>query len=77
MATVFSGSARWIVKLPNPTILLTAKNRFRIGSGANQVLTMISTLVGTARRAVCGRLGEATLPKSDLRPIASLTPIAP
>ena len=39
---------------------------------------MISTLeVGTARRAVRGRLGEATLPKSDLRPIASLIPIAP
>jgi len=34
--------------------------------GANQVLTMIpNSEVGTARRAVCGRLGEATLPKAD------------
>src|SRR5580704_13278472 len=39
--------------------------------GANQVLTMIPTSeVGTARRAVRGRLGEATLPKADLRPSA-------
>jgi hypothetical protein len=39
--------------------------------GANQVLTIISNSeVGTARRArraVRGRLGEATLPKADLR----------
>ena len=27
--------------------------------------------VGTARRAVRGRLGEATLPKADLRPLGS------
>ena len=27
-----------------------------------------NTEVGTARRAVCGRLGEATLPKADLLP---------
>jgi len=41
--------------------------------GANQVLTMIpNSEVGTARRAVHSRLGEATLPqessKADLRP---------
>jgi hypothetical protein len=38
--------------------------------GANQVLiTLPASRVGTARRAVRGRLGEATLPKSDLRPV--------
>ena len=38
--------------------------------GANQGLTMIpNSEVGTARRAVRGRLGEATLPKADLRPL--------
>jgi prepilin-type N-terminal cleavage/methylation domain-containing protein/prepilin-type processing-associated H-X9-DG protein len=37
--------------------------------GANQVLTMVPNLeVGTARGDVRGRLGEATLPKADLRP---------
>jgi tetratricopeptide (TPR) repeat protein len=38
-------------------------------AGANQVLiTQPASRVGTARRAVRGRLGEATLPKSDLPP---------
>jgi cytidine deaminase len=37
--------------------------------GANQVMTMIpNSEVGTARRAVRSRLGEATLPNADLRP---------
>ena len=36
---------------------------------ANRVLTMIpNSQVGTARRAVRSRLGEATLPKADVRP---------
>ena len=39
------------------------------GWGANQLLTkQAQSEVGTARRAVRGRLGEATLPKTDLRP---------
>jgi hypothetical protein len=42
------------------------------GPGRKSVLTMIpNSEVGTARRArraVRGRLGEATLPKADLRP---------
>jgi hypothetical protein len=38
-------------------------------TGANQVLKKQSPLeAGTARRAVRGRLGEAPLPKPDLRP---------
>ena len=45
--------------------------RSESGPGANQVLTtQAPPEVGTARRAVRGRLGEATLPKPDLRPIA-------
>jgi hypothetical protein len=48
------------------------KNKaWKADRGANQVLTMIpNSEVGTARRAVRGRLGEATLPKADLRPAA-------
>ena len=50
------------------------------GPGASQLLTkQAQSEVGTARRAVRGRLGEATLPKADLRPggPAAASPDAP
>jgi hypothetical protein len=52
--------------LPGQSIRRTAMNN---RGDANQLLTKQAQMeVGMARRAVRGRLGEATLPKADLRP---------
>jgi hypothetical protein len=43
------------------------------GPGRKSVLTMIpNSEVGTARRAVRSRLGEATLPEAVLRPLTAI-----
>ena len=52
----------------DPTTQEVAHDRGQF-MGANQLLTkQAQSEVGTARRAVRGRLGEPSLPEADLRP---------
>jgi hypothetical protein len=45
------------------------KTEIHLNRGANQVMTMIpNSEVGTVRRTVIGRLGEAIPPKADSHP---------